>query len=256
MDIFEALAKDPDLEGWQGLGFVLQAYQKRAPDTAKWLIGLANETNRRLMVRLVKGAYWDAEIKHAQELGLESYPVFTRKANTDLCYQHCAGILLDAKKEIYPQFATHNAYTASMILELAGEREFEFQRLHGMGHILYSQLKHNKNSLKTQHDIPVRVYAPIGNHKDLLPYLVRRLLENGANSSFVNRFLDHQTPVEELLEDTRDQVTSSFPYQHKMIPVPEQMFTAAGEDRKNAIGIDLDSPLEAQTITAPSSTNR
>ena len=244
LDIFEALAKDPDLEGWQGLGFVLQAYQKRAPDTAKWLIGLAKETNRRLMVRLVKGAYWDAEIKHAQELGLESYPVFTRKANTDLCYQHCAGILLDAQKEIYPQFATHNAYTASMILELAGEREFEFQRLHGMGHILYSQLK---NSHKKK-QLAVRVYAPIGNHKDLLPYLVRRLLENGANSSFVNRFLDHQTPVEELLEDTRDQVTSAFPYQHKMIAIPEQMFTLAGEDRKNAQGIDLDSPLETQAL--------
>ena len=244
LDIFEALAKGPDLEGWQGLGFVLQAYQKRAPDTAKWLIGLAKETNRRLMVRLVKGAYWDAEIKHAQELGLESYPVFTRKANTDLCYQHCAGILLDAQKEIYPQFATHNAYTASMILELAGEREFEFQRLHGMGHILYSQLK---NSYKNK-QLAVRVYAPIGNHKDLLPYLVRRLLENGANSSFVNRFLDHQTPVEELLVDTRDQVTSAFPYQHKMIAIPEQILTLAGEDRKNARGIDLDSPLETQAL--------
>nr|MCS5559159.1 proline dehydrogenase family protein [Oceanospirillaceae bacterium] len=252
LDIFEALAKDSDLEGWQGLGFVLQAYQKRAPYTAKWLIGLARETNRRLMVRLVKGAYWDTETKHAQELGLESYPVFTRKANTDLCYQHCAGILLDAQQEIYPQFATHNAYTATMVLALAGEREFEFQRLHGMGHILYSQLRAQlkKQLHKTQSNqqLPVRVYAPIGNHIDLLPYLVRRLLENGANSSFVNRFLDHQTSVEELLEDTRDQVTSSFPYQNKMIPVPEQMFTVVGEDRKNAMGIDLDSPLQAEAL--------
>ncbi|MDG1818731.1 MAG: bifunctional proline dehydrogenase/L-glutamate gamma-semialdehyde dehydrogenase PutA [Porticoccaceae bacterium] len=246
LDIFEALAKDSDLDNWQGLGFVLQAYQKRAPNTAKWLIGLAKETNRRLMVRLVKGAYWDAEIKHAQELGLESYPVFTRKANTDLCYQYCAGLLLDAQQEIYPQFATHNAYTASMILELAGEREFEFQRLHGMGHILYSQLRMQLKESGKQ--LPVRVYAPIGNHKDLLPYLVRRLLENGANSSFVNRFLDHQTPVEALLEDTRDQVNSSFPYQHKKIPVPEQIFSLAGEERKNALGIDLDSPLETKTL--------
>ena len=244
LDIFEALAKDKDLEGWQGLGFVLQAYQKRAPDTAKWLIGLARQTRRRIMVRLVKGAYWDAEIKHAQELGLESYPVFTRKPNTDLCYQHCAGILLDAQREVYPQFATHNAYTACMILHLAGEREFEFQRLHGMGHILYAQLK--KSSANKQ--FAVRVYAPIGNHKDLLPYLVRRLLENGANSSFVNRFLDHHTPVEELLEDTRRQVTSSFPYQHKMIPEPAQMFTVVGEERKNATGIDLDSPLEVEAL--------
>jgi RHH-type proline utilization regulon transcriptional repressor/proline dehydrogenase/delta 1-pyrroline-5-carboxylate dehydrogenase len=243
MDIFEALAKDSDLDGWQGLGFVLQAYQKRAPDTAKWLIGLARETNRRLMVRLVKGAYWDAEIKHAQELGLESYPVFTRKANTDLCYQHCAAILLDAQDAVFPQFATHNAYTASMILNIAGDREFEFQRLHGMGHILYNNLRKAAGR-----PIPVRVYAPIGNHRDLLPYLVRRLLENGANSSFVNRFLDQQTPVEELLEDTRKQVTGCFPYQHKGIPVPPEMFRAAGEERKNAHGIDLDSVLEAEQL--------
>ena len=247
MDIFEALARDPELEGWQGLGFVLQAYQKRAPHTAKWLIGLARETNRRLMVRLVKGAYWDAEIKNAQELGLESYPVFTRKANTDLCYQQCATLLLDAHTEIFPQFATHNAYTASMILALAGDREFEFQRLHGMGHILFAKLQAR---IQEQGNKPlaVRVYAPVGNHSNLLPYLVRRLLENGANSSFVNRFLDRQTPVEELVEDTRTQVTSTFPYQHKMIPVPEQLFTIADEDRKNSKGIDLDSPLETQQL--------
>jgi len=248
LDIIEALAKDSQLDDWQGLGFVLQSYQKRAPNTAKWLIGLAKATDRRIMVRLVKGAYWDAEIKHAQELGLASYPVFTRKANTDLCYQHCAGILLDAEENIYPQFATHNAYTATMILKLAGEREFEFQRLHGMGHILYAQLKTQMKPTDKLRPLAVRVYAPIGNHKDLLPYLVRRLLENGANSSFVNRFLDHQTPVEELLKDTRDQVTSSFPYQHKMIAIPNEMFTVGGEARKNAVGIDLDSPLETEEL--------
>ena len=255
MDIFEILAKDKDLDGWQGLGFVLQAYQKRAPDTAKWLIGLAREANRRLMVRLVKGAYWDAEIKHAQELGLASYPVFTRKANTDLCYQHCAGILLDAQDAIYPQFATHNAYTATMILNIAGDRQFEFQRLHGMGHILYDNLrlsisKAANGKIATAKVIPVRVYAPIGNHSDLLPYLVRRLLENGANSSFVNRFLDEQTPVEELLEDNRKQVNSCFPYQHKGIPIPPEMFSAVGEDRKNAHGIDLDSVQESELLLA------
>ena len=244
MDIFEALAKDPDLDDWQGLGFVLQAYQKRAPDTAKWLIGLARETKRRLMVRLVKGAYWDAEIKHAQELGLASYPVFTRKANTDLCYQHCAGILLDAQDAVYPQFATHNAYTATLILNIAGDRQFEFQRLHGMGHILYENLRQTNG----HRAIPVRVYAPIGNHRDLLPYLVRRLLENGANSSFVNRFLDSQTPVEELLEDNRQQVNSCFPYQHKGIPVPPEMFRAVGEERKNALGLDLDSIIESEHL--------
>ena len=255
MDIFEILAKDKDLDGWQGLGFVLQAYQKRAPDTAKWLIGLAREAKRRLMVRLVKGAYWDAEIKHAQELGLASYPVFTRKANTDLCYQHCAGILLDAQDAIYPQFATHNAYTATMILNIAGDRQFEFQRLHGMGHILYDNLrlsisKAANGKTATAKVIPVRVYAPIGNHSDLLPYLVRRLLENGANSSFVNRFLDEQTPVEELLEDNRKQVNSCFPYQHKGIPIPPEMFSAVGEDRKNAHGIDLDSVQESELLLA------
>ena len=247
LDIFEALARDPELEDWQGLGFVLQAYQKRAPHTAKWLIGLARETKRRLMVRLVKGAYWDAEIKHAQEMGLESYPVFTRKANTDLCYQQCAALLLDAQSEIFPQFATHNAYTASMILALAGDREFEFQRLHGMGHILYSQLQTSMQK-QGRRPLAVRVYAPVGNHSDLLPYLVRRLLENGANSSFVNRFLDHQTPVEQLLDDTRTEVTQLFPYQHRKIAIPAQIFETAGEPRANAKGIDLDSPLETSQL--------
>ena len=244
LDVFEALACDPDLADWQGLGFVLQAYQKRAPDTAKWLIALAEKSKRRLMVRLVKGAYWDTEIKHAQELGLESYPVFTRKSNTDLCYQHCAALLLDAPQKIFPQFATHNAYTVSMILELAGDREFEFQRLHGMGHSLYPQLQKQYPN----RPFSVRVYAPIGNHKDLLPYLVRRLLENGANSSFVNRFLDKKTPVEELLNDTESEVTNTFPYQHKGIPIPQQIFEAAGEMRKNARGIDLDSVYETETL--------
>lgn len=246
LSIFEVLASDLDLEGWQGLGFVLQAYQKRAPDTAKWLIKLAQNTKRRLMVRLVKGAYWDAEIKHAQELGLKSYPVFTRKSNTDLCYQHCAELLLAAPEAIFPQFATHNAYTTLIILELAGNQDFEFQRLHGMGHSLYRQL------IKQYPDttIPVRVYAPIGNHKDLLPYLVRRLLENGANSSFVNRFLDKKTPVEELLSDTRNEVMETFPYEHKMIPVPELLFESANEPRKNSKGIDLDSPLETEDLLA------
>ena len=243
LDIFQALACDSDLQGWQGLGFVLQAYQKRAPAVAKWLIGLAEQTQRRLMVRLVKGAYWDAEIKHAQELGLEGYPVFTRKANTDLCYQQCAALLLDAQAQIYPQFATHNAYTVSMIMALAGDREFEFQRLHGMGHALYDQARRRHGKAMV-----VRVYAPVGNHKDLLPYLVRRLLENGANSSFVNRFLDAQTPVEELLQDTRTEVRQSFPYQHRQIVLPRNLFTAAGEPRNNASGIDIDCPLETQTL--------
>ena len=243
-EIFEVLARGADLRDWQGLGFVLQAYQKRAPDTAKWLIEIAKETDRRLMVRLVKGAYWDAEIKHTQELGLTNYPVFTRKSNTDLCYQHCAELLLEASKEIYPQFATHNAYTATMIIELAANKEFEFQRLHGMGHIMYQEIYKQHPHLQSS----VRIYAPIGNHNDLLPYLVRRLLENGANSSFVNRFLDKNTHVDVLLQDIENVVTQSSPYQNSLIPLPEKIFEAAGEYRKNAIGIDLDSVTETQNL--------
>ncbi|MCH1445974.1 MAG: proline dehydrogenase family protein [Luminiphilus sp.] len=167
LDLFEALARDPDLTAWDGLGFVLQAYQKRAEATCDWLIALARETDRRLMVRLVKGAYWDREIKHAQELGLSDYPVFTRKCNTDLSYQICAAKLLGATAVVFPQFATHNAHTVSMIKALAqGNTNFEFQRLHGMGQLLYAQLS------KSDPSTPIRVYAPVGNHKDLLPYLV------------------------------------------------------------------------------------
>lgn len=198
---------------------MLQAYQKRAPLVAHWLIELARQTGRRVPVRLVKGAYWDGEIKRAQELGLEDYAVYTRKAHTDLSYEHCAGRLLAAPDAVYPQFATHNAYTVAMIIDLAGDREFEFQRLHGMGHVLYAQLNHRRRSAA----IPVRVYAPIGQHADLLPYLVRRLLENGANSSFVNAFLDPQTPLETLLQDTRDQVAEVFPYTHKKNSSPRSI---------------------------------
>ncbi len=236
LDIFESLARDTALQGWQGLGFVLQAYQKRAPLVAEWLIELAKKTDRRLMVRLVKGAYWDAEIKHAQEKGFKDYPVFTRKPNTDLCYQHCALTLLNASQQIYPQFATHNAYTAAMIIEIAGDKPFEFQRLHGMGHILYRQLQQQFSDCTT----PIRVYAPIGVHQDLLPYLVRRLLENGANSSFVNRFLDDETAIDDLIQDTISQVQKSFPYRHPSIPIPADIFCTVGEDRKNSQGINLD----------------
>ena len=169
LDIFETLCRNPDLADWDGLGFVLQAYQKRAPKVAEWLCELAAETQRNLMVRLVKGAYWDAEIKHAQEQGLEEYPVFTRKPNTDACYLHCAKILLSAGDRIFPQFATHNAYTTVSIIELAqgmGNANFEFQRLHGMGELLYKHL------LETyaEQNLALRIYAPIGRHEDLLPY--------------------------------------------------------------------------------------
>ena len=236
LDIFEALAKDKELAGWDGLGFVLQAYQKRAPRVAEWLIALAKESGRCLMVRLVKGAYWDAEIKHAQEQGLKDYPVFTRKANTDLCYQVCAEILLSATDQIFPQFATHNAYTASLIAAIGENQSFEFQRLHGMGDLLYRHLHHKGRQA------PLRVYAPIGKHQDLLPYLVRRLLENGANSSFVNRFLDRQTAVEDLLEDVHSQVLRDMPYRHSNIPIPKNIYRAFNDHRDNAKGIDLDNP--------------
>ena len=248
LDIFNALAHNPDLEGWEGLGFVLQAYQKRAPLVAQWLIELAKETDRRLMIRLVKGAYWDYEIKHAQEQGLQDYPVFTRKAHTDVCYLHCAKHLFESSGLIFPQFATHNAYTAAAVLQLAQNRkapyDFEFQRLHGMGELLYKHLfAHEENQ-----QLSLRVYAPIGKHEDLLPYLVRRLLENGANSSFVNRFLDNKTPVEELIQDLYEPVQQAEIYRHSSIPLPEDIYITAGEQRKNSTGIDLDSVLDAQPV--------
>ncbi|MGL6160899.1 bifunctional proline dehydrogenase/L-glutamate gamma-semialdehyde dehydrogenase PutA [Microbulbifer sp.] len=252
LDIFEALAHDPELKDWQGLGFVLQAYQKRAPHVADWLIALGRDTGRKLMVRLVKGAYWDTEIKHAQQLGLPDYPVYTRKCHTDLSYQVCAGKLLDARDAIYPQFATHNAYTVGLILELAGDtngssnNSYEFQRLHGMGHLLYAQLRavHGKR-------VPVRVYAPVGAHKDLLPYLVRRLLENGANSSFVNRFMDEKTPVEELVQDTIEQSEACNPYRHPQIPLPEDIYMGAEVlPRKNSHGLELTDPMAVEPLLA------
>jgi RHH-type proline utilization regulon transcriptional repressor/proline dehydrogenase/delta 1-pyrroline-5-carboxylate dehydrogenase len=236
LDIFESLARARELDGWQGLGFVLQAYQKRAPLVADWLIQLANLTGRRFMVRLVKGAYWDAEIKHAQEQGLADYPVFTRKTNTDLCYEVCAARLLAAPHGVYPQFATHNASTACQVLELAGDRAFELQRLHGMGELLYEELTREHGSLRA----PIRVYAPVGSHQDLLPYLVRRLLENGANSSFVNRFLDSQVPVDDLIGDPLIAVRGQSAARHPRIPVPAGIFEAAGEPRLNSAGVDLD----------------
>ncbi|MEH6608527.1 MAG: bifunctional proline dehydrogenase/L-glutamate gamma-semialdehyde dehydrogenase PutA [Halioglobus sp.] len=238
LDLFEALARDPELAGWDGLGFVLQAYQKRAHQVADWLINLGRETNHCFMVRLVKGAYWDGEIKHAQEQGLADYPVFTRKCHTDVSYQLCAERLLSAQDAIYPQFATHNAHTVALVREVAGDDDqYEFQRLHGMGHLLYDEL-HN-----TSADTPVRVYAPIGNHRDLLPYLVRRLLENGANSSFVNRFLDARVSPKELLQDPVSEARSLPAGRHPQIPVPRDLYLAEVAPWLNARGIDLADPV-------------
>ncbi len=236
LELFEALARNPDLTAWDGLGFVLQTYQKRALPTADWLIALAGDCQRRLMVRLVKGAYWDAEIKHAQEQGLPDYPVFTRKANTDLCYEVCAARLLAANDRIYPQFATHNATTASQVLELGRDRAFELQRLHGMGGLLFQELLGQPGNST----VPLRVYAPVGSHEDLLPYLVRRLLENGANSSFVNRFLDNEVPVADLIRDPLAEVRDAATPRHPRIPTPPDLYRAAGEPRDNSSGLDLD----------------
>ncbi|MCV6603916.1 MAG: proline dehydrogenase family protein, partial [Porticoccaceae bacterium] len=234
LDIFESLARDPELLGWDGLGFVLQAYGKRAPFVAQWLAELARDAGRKIMVRLVKGAYWDTEIKLAQEEGYKDFPVYTRKCNTDLSYQVCAAKLLEAQDVIYPQFATHNAHTAALILELAQEgtdgepKDFEFQRLHGMGDLLHMQLAKGVDG----HPAPVRVYAPVGAHKDLLPYLVRRLLENGANSSFVNQIVDENVPPEEVASDPFEAIAEPA----KPLPTGPELFEP---ERVNSKGFDL-----------------
>ncbi len=250
LDIFEALARDPALANWSGLGFVMQAYQKRAPHVADWLIALARDTKRQFMVRLVKGAYWDTEIKHAQELGLVDYPVYTRKANTDLSYLICAEKLLQAPDAIYAQFATHNAQTIASIMQLAKPNQaFEFQRLHGMGQLLYGQLREQCRANGVA--MPgLRVYAPVGAHRDLLPYLVRRLLENGANSSFVNRFLNDETPINKLVEDVMTKVDSFESKRHPKIPLPTELFKNSETARENARGINIEDTLMAEELLA------
>ena len=234
LDIIEKVFTHPSLAEWEGFGLAVQAYQKRALPLLSWLIDLARTQKRRLMVRLIKGAYWDSEIKTAQVLGLEGYPVFTRKVNTDVSFLACAQKILAATDAIYPMFATHNAHSVAAILELVRAAPqpiaFEFQRLHGMGEELYSQVVHQKEN------IPCRIYAPVGSHEDLLPYLVRRLLENGANSSFVNRLVDEATPIEELVADP---INKAYSYSHKAhpkIPLPQNLY---GVLRKNSAGIDL-----------------
>ncbi len=242
LDLFEALARDEALKGWGGLGFVLQCYQKRGLAIADWLIALARDTGHRFMVRLVKGAYWDGEVKHAQEQGLADYPVFTRKCHSDLCYQVCAERLLSAQAEIYPQFATHNAHSVALVLALSEGKDFEFQRLHGMGGLLFDEL------LAQSPQTRVRVYAPVGNHKDLLPYLVRRLLENGANSSFVNRFMDAEVPPAELIQDPVELSLAQPLRRHPKIPVPRAIYADQPQPWLNARGIDLHEVLEVAPL--------
>ncbi len=240
MDIIEALVADEDLfrTGWQGFGLALQAYSKRAVPLCEWATALARIYHRRIMVRLVKGAYWDSEIKLSQVGGHRDYPVFTRKVATDVSYLACAAKLLAAPDAIYPAFATHNAYTVGAIKALAGGAEFEFQRLHGMGEDVYEELA-KLESEAGQPRTPVRIYAPVGGHKDLLAYLVRRLLENGANSSFVNRMADAEVPVAELVGDPVAELAALSPRRNPSIPLPRDIFSG----RVNSAGVDLADPL-------------
>jgi RHH-type transcriptional regulator, proline utilization regulon repressor / proline dehydrogenase / delta 1-pyrroline-5-carboxylate dehydrogenase len=237
LDLVEALALAPDLAGWDGLGLAVQAYQKRALAVIDWLAGLSRRAGRRLMLRLVKGAYWDSEIKRAQERGLDSYPVFTRKVATDVSYLACAKRMLAAGSAFYPQFATHNAHTLAAILELVGARtDWEFQRLHGMGEALYAEVVG-----PARMDRPCRIYAPVGGHADLLAYLVRRLLENGANTSFVNRIVDEREPINAIVADPLEELARLPHKPHPKIPLPRDLFRAV---RRNSPGLDLADPRE------------
>jgi RHH-type proline utilization regulon transcriptional repressor/proline dehydrogenase/delta 1-pyrroline-5-carboxylate dehydrogenase len=235
LDVIEAVFSDEELADWNGFGIALQAYQKRAIFVVDWLRELTLKAGRKMMVRLVKGAYWDSEIKNAQKDGHQHFPVFTRKSSTDVSYHACANKLLDYRDTMYPQFATHNAYTAATIVELAGDDKegFEFQCLHGMGDSLYDQIVKNEN-------IQCRIYAPVGQHEDLLAYLVRRLLENGANSSFVNAIVDESQPVESLLEDPVEKTQRLKDKFNKQILKPIALYYSEnGTDRDNSKGIDL-----------------
>jgi RHH-type proline utilization regulon transcriptional repressor/proline dehydrogenase/delta 1-pyrroline-5-carboxylate dehydrogenase len=226
LDVFEALSATPSLAGWNGLGLAVQGYQKRALPVVDWIVDLARRHGRQIPVRLVKGAYWDTEIKRGQELGVSDYPVFTRKLSTDVSYLAAARAMLGAGAEIYPQFATHNAHTMAAIDAIAGKRAFEFQRLHGMGEDLHA-LYHAERPGRAA----TRIYAPVGSHEDLLAYLVRRLLENGANTSFVNRLADEEAPIEDIIADPVVQLGNG-PYRNPKITLPANLFP----ERKNSSG--------------------
>ncbi len=242
LDIIERVLRDPSLGGWDGFGVVVQAYGKRAGAVIDWLYALSGEFDRRIMVRLVKGAYWDTEIKLAQMEGIPDFPVFTRKAATDVAYLCCAGKLLNMRDRIYPQFATHNAHSVAMILQMAGtDRDsYEFQRLHGMGEALYD-LVHSQEGARC------RIYAPVGAHRDLLAYLVRRLLENGANSSFVNQIVNEDVPPEEIAADPFEAIAEQKASYNKAIRLPAELF---GEARCNSRGWDLQNTDDLAEITA------
>ena len=242
LDVIEATFAESSLAGWDGFGLAIQAYQKRASEVIDYVEALARRLNRRAMVRLVKGAYWDTEVKRAQERGLDDYPVFTRKAMTDLNYIACAQKLLGLRPRLFPQFATHNALTVATVLELAGrERDFEFQRLHGMGEALYERLGEGHP------DIACRTYAPVGSHRDLLAYLVRRLLENGANSSFVALASDDAVAVPTLLRRPADIIGSAEYARHPNIPLPRDLLLP---QRKNSRGIEFGERAALERLTA------
>ncbi|MCY3768311.1 MAG: bifunctional proline dehydrogenase/L-glutamate gamma-semialdehyde dehydrogenase PutA [Gammaproteobacteria bacterium] len=234
LTLLQQLCSESELDDWNGLGFVVQAYQKRAPHVIDWIEQLVLPRKRRIMIRLVKGAYWDSEIKLAQLEGYPGYPVFTRKVSTDLSYLACAQKLLKNPAAFYPLFATHNAHTVASILDYAGpRRDFEFQCLHGMGEMLY------RHVMKTFR-VNCRIYAPVGSHRDLLAYLVRRLLENGANSSFVNRLVDRELPVGKLVSDPVQSVRALASIPHPDIPLPQDIYG----HRKNAQGWNLNNEME------------
>ncbi|MEB3766296.1 trifunctional transcriptional regulator/proline dehydrogenase/L-glutamate gamma-semialdehyde dehydrogenase [Acinetobacter sp. MD2] len=245
LELLERLCFEPELNDWKGIGFVIQAYQKRCFFVADYVVDLAKRSQRRIMIRLVKGAYWDSEIKKAQIDGMSDYPVYTRKIHTDLSYVACAKKLLAAPDQIYPQFATHNAQSLATIYQMAEPEkyyvgQYEFQCLHGMGEPLYEQVVGDKNA--GQLGVPCRIYAPVGSHETLLAYLVRRLLENGANTSFVNRIADQnlqiddliQSPMQTLLND--EQQGQTIGLKHAAIPYPRNLYCL---ERKNSQGFDL-----------------
>ena len=244
LDVIEAILSDPSLAGWDGFGIVVQAYGKRAAPVIETLYDMAVRLDRRIMVRLVKGAYWDTEIKLAQELGVNAFPVFTRKINTDASYIACAQLLMDRRDRIYPQFATHNAHTCAAVLALAGNDKdsFEFQRLHGMGESLHGIVKQTD-------DTRCRIYAPVGAHRDLLAYLVRRLLENGANSSFVNQIVDSDIPATDIARDPIDDVAAlGAEIANPAIRLPGALFAP---ERRNSRGYRVNEPASiAPLLTA------
>ncbi|GAK86319.1 proline dehydrogenase [Vibrio ponticus] len=242
LKLFANLYQHPSVQGWGKFGLVIQAYSKRALPVLVWLNGVAKQQGDVIPLRLVKGAYWDSEIKWSQQAGYSNYPVYTRKESTDVAYLACARFLLSdgVRGNIYPQFASHNAQTVTSIAQMATHTDYEFQRLHGMGESLY-------NHVMATYRQPVRIYAPVGSHKDLLPYLVRRLLENGANSSFVHRLVDARCPVESLTVHPVEALSGFASLSNRAIPLPGDIFP----NRRNSLGINIDiesenTPFEAQ----------